>query len=99
MQPEFENPKNFKDIITLAEDKDLVIHIFKNSNTSGNEVFISIGSENEDEKLKNYSIVSTSYKIGDVTGNIGVIGPKRMNYSRMISLLRYTSGLLKEFAG
>lgn len=99
MQPEFGNPKNFKDIISLAEDKDLVIHIFKNSNIPENEVFISIGNENKEEKLKNYSIVSTTYKIGDITGNIGVIGPKRMNYSRMISLLQYTSGLLKEIAG
>lgn len=98
MQPEFENPKNFKDIINLAEDKNLVIHIFQNSSIIDNEVLISIGSENEDEKLKNYSVVTTSYKVGDVKGNIGVIGPKRMNYARMISLLQYTSKLINEIS-
>lgn len=96
LQPEFENPKNFKQIIDLAEDKNLVIHIFQNSAKANNEVFISIGNENEDEKLKNYSVVTTSYKAGDVKGNIGVIGPKRMNYARMISLLQYTSKLINE---
>ncbi|MCB0726279.1 MAG: heat-inducible transcription repressor HrcA [Ignavibacteriae bacterium] len=96
MQPEFENPKNFKEIINLAEDKNLVIHIFENSFKSDNEVMISIGSENEEERLKNYSVVTTSYKAGDVKGNIGVIGPKRMNYARMISLLQYTSKIINE---
>lgn len=96
LQPEFEDPKNFKEIIKLAEDKNLVIHIFENSLKSDNEVLISIGSENEEERLKNYSVVTTSYKAGDVTGNIGVIGPKRMNYARMISLLQYTSKIINE---
>lgn len=96
LQPEFENPKNFKDIIQLAEDKELVIHILQNSSKFDNEVFISIGSENNDEKLKNYSVVTTSYNMGDVKGKIGVIGPKRMNYARMISLLQYTSGLINQ---
>ncbi len=98
MQPEFGNPKNFKDIIDLAEDKNLVIHIFQNSSQADNEVLISIGNENEEEKLKNYSVVTTSYKVGDVKGNIGVIGPKRMNYARMISLLQYTSKLINEIS-
>ncbi|MEO6693564.1 MAG: heat-inducible transcriptional repressor HrcA [Ignavibacteria bacterium] len=95
LQPEFENPKNFKDIIDLAEDKNLVIHIFQNSSKTDDEVFISIGSENDDEKLKNYSVVTTSYNVRNVKGNIGVIGPKRMNYGRMVSLLQYTSMLIK----
>ena len=61
-------------------------------------MMITIGSENEDEKLKNYSVVTTSYSMGDVKGNIGVIGPKRMNYARMISLLRFTSRLINEIS-
>jgi heat-inducible transcriptional repressor len=98
MQPEFDNPKNFKEIINLAEDKNLVIHIFQNSSRADNEVLISIGNENEEEKLKNYSVVTTSYKVGDVKGNIGVIGPKRMNYARMVSLLQYTSKLINQIS-
>lgn len=98
LQPEFGNPRNFKDIIELAEDKNLVIHIFHNTPQKDNDMMITIGSENEDEKLKNYSVVTTSYSMGDVKGNIGVIGPKRMNYARMISLLRFTSRLINEIS-
>ncbi|MBL8007449.1 MAG: heat-inducible transcription repressor HrcA [Ignavibacteria bacterium] len=97
-QPEFDNPKNFREIIDLAEDKNLVIHIFEKSGKKDNDVFISIGQENDDEKLKNYSVVTTKYNFGDITGNIGVIGPKRMNYARMVSLLQYTSKLIKEIS-
>lgn len=99
LQPEFGNPKNFKEIIDLAEDKNLVIHIFENSYREDNKVLISIGNENPDEKLKNYSVITTTYNVGDVKGNIGVIGPKRMNYARMVSLLQYTSKLINEIAG
>lgn len=100
LQPEFGNPKNFKDIISLSEDKNLVIHIFQNNQQKdNNDMMITIGSENEDEKLKNYSVVTTSYSIGNVKGNIGVIGPKRMNYARMVSLLKFTSNLIREISG
>ncbi len=96
MQPEFEDPKNFKEIINLAEDKNLVIHIFDKDASVENKVQISIGEENKDAKLKNYSVITTSYNLGGVKGNIGVIGPKRMNYAKMVSLLEYTSKLIND---
>jgi heat-inducible transcriptional repressor len=93
-QPEFDDPKNFRSIIDLTEDKNLVVHIFQNSGKSGDEVTISIGSENQEKKLKDYSVVCTSYNFGEIKGNIGIIGPKRMNYKKMISLIEYTSKLI-----
>jgi len=93
-QPEFDDPKNFKSIIDLTEDKNLVVHIFQNSSKSGDEVTISIGAENQEKKLKDYSVVCTSYNFGEIKGNIGIIGPKRMNYKKMISLIEYTSKLI-----
>lgn len=95
-QPEFDDPKNFKNIIELTEDKNLVVHIFQNSSKSNDEVTISIGSENRERKLKDYSVVCTSYSFGDIKGNVGIIGPKRMNYKKMISLIKYTSKLISE---
>ena len=62
-------------------------------------IAISIGEETKPASgkgMKNYSIVSTTYTVGDVSGKIAVIGPKRMDYSRMISLLNYTSELLND---
>ena len=95
-QPEFGDPKSFKNIIELAEDKSLVVHIFESSNNIEEGIMISIGDENPDEKLRDYSVISTSYRIDDIKGNIGIIGPKRMNYAKMVSLIKYTSELISE---
>jgi heat-inducible transcriptional repressor len=73
----------------------VVIHVRNNLPADINNVGISIGEESKDNKLKNYSIVSTSYSIGDASGKIALIGPKRMDYSKLISLLNYTSELIK----
>ena len=95
-QPEFDDPQSFKNIITLSENKNLVVHILQNEKDSGREISISIGSENENDSLKNYSIITSNYSIGDIRGKIGIIGPRRLNYSKMVPILEYTSKLISE---
>lgn len=95
-QPEFEDPQNFKNLIALSENKNLVVHIFQNKDIAGNDVNVFIGGENENEKLKNYSIIISNYSIGEIKGKIGIIGPRRLNYSKMIPILEYTSKLISE---
>jgi heat-inducible transcriptional repressor len=95
-QPEFDDPKNFKSIIELTENKNLVIHIFQSIHPPEGEVNITIGNENEEKKLKDYSVICTTYNIGGIKGNLGIIGPRRINYSKMVSLLEYTSQLFSE---
>jgi len=95
-QPEFIDMKNVKSIINLTEDRNFVVHIFQNSDLLNQNVSIKIGDENADDKLKDLSVLTTAYSFGDVNGKIGVIGPKRMNYAKMITLLEYTSKLITE---
>lgn len=95
-QPEFDDTANYKNIIEFTGDKDVVVHVLNTLPAETKGIAVSIGSENKDEKLKNFSIVSTTYSIGDVKGKIALIGPKRMNYSKMISMLNYTSKLITE---
>jgi heat-inducible transcriptional repressor len=96
-QPEFENPENFQSIIELIEDKDVIIHIMeKSSESKKEEVYISIGSENIEKKLKEYSFVSKEYKFGETSGTLGIIGPKRMEYSRIVAIVDYLARILSE---
>lgn len=96
-QPEFENPENFQSIIELIEDKDVIIHIMeKSSESKKEEVYISIGSENVEKKLKDYSFVSKEYKFGETSGTLGIIGPKRMEYSRIVAIVDYLAKVLSE---
>ncbi|OGU27266.1 MAG: heat-inducible transcription repressor HrcA [Ignavibacteria bacterium GWA2_35_9] len=96
-QPEFEDPERFQSIIELIEDKDIIVHILeKSGETIPNHVFVSIGSENEDEKLNDYSFISKEYKLGETNGTVGIIGPKRMEYSKIIAIIDYMSKMLSE---
>ncbi|MFI5212011.1 MAG: heat-inducible transcriptional repressor HrcA [Ignavibacteria bacterium] len=95
-QPEFDDTDNYRNIIELTGEKGIVVHVLNNLPEDENGISVSIGSENFDEKLRNYSIVSTSYTVGDVKGKIALIGPKRMNYSKMISMLEFTSKIITD---
>lgn len=95
-QPEFGQASTYKNIIELANDRNVVFHVLNNLDSDENGFSISIGLENKEEKLKNYSVLSTEYHIGDVSGKIALIGPKRMDYSKLVSLLDFTSEVINE---
>ncbi len=96
-QPEFTDASQFKSIIELAEDKDIIIHIMeKESTKKTGEVSVTIGKEIEEEKLYDYSIIVKEYKVGQIAGSIGIIGPKRMQYSHTIASVIYMAELLSK---
>jgi len=96
-QPEFEDPEKIPGIVELIENKDIIIHILdKGSDTALDQVFISIGSENGDRKLEEYSFVSKEYSIGSTSGTLGIIGPKRMEYSKVVAIVDYMAKMLSE---
>ena len=89
-QPEFSTPGSMRGIIELVEDKDIIIHLLQNREV-GHSVHITIGSENVDLRARDLSVVSTEYHTAASSGKLGVIGPTRMDYSRLMSLLDYTA--------
>jgi len=96
-QPEFDDPERFQSVIELIEDKDIIVHILdKTEDMNSDNVYISIGKENEDQKLLDYSLITKEYKIGDVSGHLGIIGPKRMEYSKVIAIVDYVAKMLTE---
>ena len=66
----------------------------KRGETSG--ISITIGTEHDDERLRDFTVVTAEYRAGSLTGVIGVIGPTRMPYEKVISLVNHTSQLLSE---
>lgn len=79
-----------RELLELLEKKPYLTKLL--SKTSGNTVNISIGEENALEPMKECSLITTTYKVGEYTlGTIGIIGPKRMNYSQVVSLLEQIS--------
>ena len=85
MQPEFNNADKIREIISKFEDKDIVRAIEDDQEDDGINIYI--GSENEfDDDI---TIIKTKYSVDGEEGTIALIGPKRMEYDRVITLLDY----------
>ncbi len=87
--PEFKEVQKAKEFLSLLDEKKLMSQLL-NTNGSNNEIVIQIGNENVIQGIKDCSIVTASYSIDDyVIGSIGIIGPTRMEYSKVVSSLNY----------
>ncbi len=93
-QPEFESAKNFKSVIELMENEDIIVHVLESTEGKSGAATVSIGGETKIDHLKDFSIVTKTYSVGDVTGTIGVLGPKRMEYSKMIPLVDFVANAI-----
>ncbi len=88
--PEFLETGKFGSIIELIENKDVIIHLIQES--SNDTLFstnISIGLEQKDKNLEDYSLISKKYKVGEINGSLGIIGPTRMEYSKTVAVIEY----------
>jgi len=94
-QPEFREEGRLRSLIDLTDRKLLLLEMMKRR--AGNDgLSISIGSENSVSELSGFTIVTDTYRMGEMRGIIGVIGPTRMGYSRIISVVEYSSRLLSQ---
>ena len=94
-QPEFAEADRMRRLIQLTERPEALAEALKRrGETSG--ISITIGTEHDDEKLRDFTVVTAQYRTGSLTGVIGVIGPTRMPYDKVISLVNHTSQLLSE---
>jgi heat-inducible transcriptional repressor len=101
--PDFDDFEPIKSLIRFNENKDKLIEIINKNfderiDDKTNSVNVTIGSENSLQELKDLSIVTTLYKEGDkAVGVLGIIGPKRMEYKRMMALVNSVSKALNDF--
>lgn len=94
-QPEFSDHRKLSNMLNLLESKQIVIRLFEQSESRG-ELTIAIGEENRDELIKYCSLITTSYHLGGVAGTLGVIGPTRMHYPKVIALVDFMAKVLTE---
>ncbi len=98
MQPEFSDLKNYRSIVELIENEDLIIHLFDDEPKQEpiSDVKIRIGSENKIQQIASCSVVSANYNLGNAKGTIGLVGPTRMNYPKMVALVEQLAGRLNQ---
>jgi heat-inducible transcriptional repressor len=99
-QPEFvEDVQRLKRILRAFEEKTVIYRLLDRAMDS-EAIQVSIGRENPVEELGDVSVVASGYRQGDsAMGTIGLIGPVRMDYSRVIPLVEYTASLLTTMFG
>jgi heat-inducible transcriptional repressor len=94
-QPEFASADSMRRLVALTETRHYLAEVLrKRSESSG--VSITIGNEHDDPALENFTLVTAQYHVGALNGVIGVIGPTRMPYDKVISLVTHTSQLVTD---
>lgn len=85
-QPEFSASQMLVPLVRRLEDDTLPVSII--DATRGDQTVVRIGHENNDEALDNVSIVAARYGDDDGAGFIAVVGPTRMDYGKVIRVVR-----------
>jgi heat-inducible transcriptional repressor len=87
--PEFKDVVKAREFLHTLDEKQVLIDLLKAYEEDG-AVTIQIGLENNIAGIRDCSIIRTTYSLGDVViGSIGVIGPMRMEYGKVISSMNY----------
>jgi heat-inducible transcriptional repressor len=94
-QPEFASIDNMRKLVALTETREKLGELLRRRSETGG-VSITIGNENNDPKFSNFTVVTAPYHAGPLSGVIGVIGPTRMPYDKIISLVTHTSELVTD---
>ena len=93
--PEFNSLEVAKNFVNVLDTKELMEDMLNSG--FAQDINVYIGNENEKEELKDFSVVTFKHKVGNKDlGTIGIIGPKRMNYSKVISVMKYISKKLND---
>ena len=88
--PEFKKIDTARNFLSILDTKEEMLEVLNSG--LAKDINVYIGEENEKEELKDLSIVTFKHTVGGRDlGTIGIIGPKRMDYSKVISIMKYIS--------
>ena len=93
-QPEFASNARMRELLRLTEGRDLLKQALASRRQTG--LSITIGAENPDARLSDFTLVTASYEAGALKGVIGVMGPTRMPYDKIIGLVEHTSRMVED---
>ena len=86
--PEFNEVDKAKSFLDIVDKKEFLKNLEQEESVK--DINVYIGDENGNEKLKDYSIVTFKHVVnGKDLGTIGIIGPTRMDYAKVISIMKY----------
>ena len=85
--PEYSDIESAKNFLTMLDQKE---DFLKTVVSRDDGVIVTIGDENMSDQMADYSMITATYSVdGKTVGKIGVIGPKRMKYGEVTSIMEY----------
>ncbi len=86
--PELSSGDNASDILYEIEEKKELTELMKKDDGDGNPIRVYIGDEVTVDSMKDCSVVTATYELSDgMYGKFGIVGPKRMDYEKVVSAL------------
>lgn len=99
-QPEFASGEHLRKLLSITDTRHELAELLRQRSNPGGHlepgITITIGIENADPRLDRFTLVTGEYRAGPCTGVIGVIGPTRMPYEKVIAMVSHTARLLTE---
>lgn len=95
-QPEFSTRAQLQGLLEVTERRDLLRDALTSRGGRGEGLTITIGQEHADTRLAPFTLVTSTYRCGPLSGVIGVMGPTRMAYDKIAALVNHTSQLVGE---
>jgi heat-inducible transcriptional repressor len=97
--PEYSDVTKLRNLLGVLEQKDKLMDVISNK-TSGDEgIQVYIGEESDNDVMSNTTMIFRNITVGQNTFAVGVIGPRRMNYSKVIDMInRLASGIDRMFS-
>lgn len=89
-QPEFSKTESLRTIIELMEDQKVLVHLIGSGHPEEG-VKVKIGEDTLIDRQLDISVITSAFYIGNNIGRIGVIGPTRVDYSKLLSIVDYTA--------
>lgn len=94
-QPEFSTGESMRRLLALTDTREHLAEVLRRRSAAPG-ISITIGAEHGDPRLENLTVVTAAYQTGALSGVIGVIGPTRMPYEKVVALVRHTSLLVSD---
>ena len=87
--PELSDSAKASEILTALENKDEILNLLSDQKDGKQEIRVYIGSESPISSMRDCSVVTASYELGGgLRGNIGIVGPRRMDYEHVVGTLK-----------
>jgi heat-inducible transcriptional repressor len=97
-QPEFRDARFARPILSALEREEVLSDLLRAS--EGHDIWVTIGHEHRFEELHGTAVVAAAYRLaGHAGGALGIVGPTRMKYAKVMALVRYLAGNLSELLG